>query len=68
MTPSVFRSPKVLARLNVVSVGASLAAATAAVFRVLLYSDGPMIVFVTGIPTLLLGMLWARVLRSPKTL
>lgn len=68
MTPSVFRSPKVLARLNIASVGASLAAATAAVFRVLLSADGPMIVFVTGFPTLLLGMLWARVLRSPTTL
>ncbi len=64
----MFRSPKVLARLNIASVGASLAAATAAVFRVLLSADGPMIVFVTGFPTLLLGMLWARVLRSPTTL
>lgn len=68
MTPSVFRSPKALARLNIVSVGASLAAATAAVFRAMMSGDGPKIVFVTGLPTLILGMIWARVLRSPQTL
>ncbi len=69
MTPSAFRGRKLLERLNIVAVGASLSAATAAFFRALMGtgSDGGRIVFITGFPTLLFGLLWAKVLRSPKT-
>jgi hypothetical protein len=56
-----------LESLNIAAVGLSLAAATSAVFRALMSGDGAKIVFVTGLPTLLVGMLWAKVLRSKKT-
>jgi hypothetical protein len=67
-TPSLFRARKALEWLNTAAVGITLAAATSSVFRAAMSGDGPRIVYVTAIPTLILGTIWARVLRSPKTL
>lgn len=66
MIPAAFRSKKTLERMNIVSVGASLAAMTGTVLSGL-FRDGAIVPIVTAIPTLLLGMLWVRLLRWDRT-
>lgn len=63
---SVFRSRKALEALATAAVGTSLAAATGAVFCKIFGGDGA-IGLVAALPTLLLGTLWAKLLRSPRT-
>ncbi|MBL8678928.1 MAG: hypothetical protein JNK05_07165 [Myxococcales bacterium] len=52
--------------MNIVGVGASLAAMTGAILAGV-FKDGALIPIVTAIPTLLAGMLWVRLLRWDKT-
>ncbi len=59
---------RALAVLTSASVGASLAACTAAVFRVLFHEAAAQFALTTGAPTLLVGTVWAWMLRSPRTL
>jgi hypothetical protein len=66
MIPAAFRSKKTLERMNIVGVGASLAAMTGVVLAGL-FKNGAVIPIVTAIPTLLAGMLWVRLLRWDKT-
>lgn len=66
MIPASFQSRRVLALLNIPAVGFALAAVTAAIFGASSNNSGTWAI-VTGIPTLLLGTLWAWVLRWPKT-
>jgi hypothetical protein len=68
--PRAFQSLRALRALNVASVGFSLAAVTAAVFahtfsKVSMF--GQFAVWV-GMPTLVLGLIWAMVLRIRKTM
>jgi hypothetical protein len=63
--PASFQTRRVLRVLNIPAVALSLAAVVAAVFA-RAFSAGQL-ALITGIPTLLVGALWARVLRSPKT-
>lgn len=53
--------------INVVAVGVAMAAATSAVFRAMFSSSDSHIVWVTAPSTLLLGTLWAALLRRQKT-
>lgn len=68
MDLAVFRSRRLLDALAVGAVGASLAAITAAVFRLGWGSGAGSIVLVTGLPTLVLGTVWAVLLRWRQTL
>ena len=68
MDLSAFRSRRALDALTVGAVGASLAAATAAVFRLGFSGGGENMVLITALPTLLLGTLWAVLLRWRATL
>jgi hypothetical protein len=64
--PASFQSRRALEILNVPAVGFALAAATAAVAGVLApHSGAPAVA--SAAPTLLLGTLWALLLRWPKT-
>ncbi len=65
MIPAAFAAPKVLRRLNIAAVGLALAASTAAVFGTMGHEFSGI---VTGVPTLVIGMLWAWVLRLPNTI
>jgi len=65
MIPPAFSAPKVLRRLNMIAVGLSLAAATAAAFSIL---DKGFSGLVTGAPTLVFGVIWAWLLRIPNTI
>jgi hypothetical protein len=65
MIPAAFAAPKVLRRLNIAAVGLALAASTAAVFGSMGHEFSGI---VTGVPTLVIGMLWAWVLRLPNTI
>jgi len=65
MIPAAFAAPKVLRRLNIAAVGLALAASTAAVFGSVGHEFSGL---VTGVPTLVIGMLWAWVLRLPNTI
>lgn len=51
--------------LNIAAVGLSLSAVTAGVFGAMSHEFSG---FVTGLPTLFVGALWAYVLRSPQTI
>jgi hypothetical protein len=51
--------------LNIAAVGLSLSAVTAGVFGAMSHDFSG---FVTGLPTLLVGALWAYILRSPQTI
>lgn len=53
--------------MNIVAVGASLAAITGVIFS-LLFHERSVIPLVTALPTLLFGTLWAKALRWEKTL
>lgn len=66
MIPGAFRSRRSLANLNTVGVGLAMAAATAAVFMSLLGAKG--FAIPVGLPTLVLGTVWARLLRWPVTI
>jgi|LNFM01.1.fsa_nt_gb hypothetical protein len=66
MIPAAFRSKKTLERLNIVSVGASLAAMTGVVLTSI-FRDASIMPIVTALPTLVLGMLWVHLLRWDKT-
>ncbi len=65
MVPRAFRSRTTLAKLNDAGVGLAMAAATAAVFTGLFRSKG--FAIPVGLPTLILGAVWARLLRWPVT-
>lgn len=67
--PHTFRSLDLLRRLNIAAVGLSLAAATATIFSRMIGTPNEYgtVAIVTGFPTLVLGLLWAKVLRSRKT-
>lgn len=68
MDLSAFRSRRALDALTVGAVGAALAAATAAVFRLGFSGGGGNIVLITALPTLVLGTVWAMLLRWRATL
>jgi hypothetical protein len=61
--PASFQSRRVLEVLNVPAVGFALASVTAAI----LGDTGSSMAFAAGVPTLLLGTLWAWLLRWRKT-
>jgi hypothetical protein len=67
--PRTFRSLSLLRTLNCLAVGLSLAAVSAAVFsRILAPSEGAGAMgVVVGVPTLVLGTLWAVLLRMRAT-
>src|SRR5687767_4356901 len=68
--PRAFQSLRALRALNVASVGLALAAATAPVFAHVFSKDtmfGEFGVWV-GVPTLILGVLWAMILRIRSTI
>jgi len=62
--PDAFGSQKTLARLNAVAVAFALAACTGATFGALLQLPGGLV----ALPTFFCGLLWAALLRIPKTL
>lgn len=66
MIPSAFRSQRLLEVTNIAAVGLSMAAATATVFGRLLDSNDKF-ALATIPSTLVLGSIWAWVLRSKKT-
>ena len=53
--------------MNVIAVGAAMAAATSAAFRAMFSSSDSHIVWITAPSTLLLGTLWAALLRRQTT-
>lgn len=64
----LFRARQRLEALAVAAVGVSMAAATGAVFRALMGNGGDgKVVWYTAVPTLVLGTLWAVLLRWRKT-
>lgn len=64
----LFRARQWLEGLTVASVGVSMAAATGAAFRTIFGASGdPRMVWYTAMPTLVLGTLWAVLLRWRKT-
>ncbi|MBL9024321.1 MAG: hypothetical protein JNL21_19155 [Myxococcales bacterium] len=63
--PTFFRSLRALRTLNVIALGASLAAATAAVFMNLFGT--PAFGLIAGLPTFLYGMAWGVLLRRRAT-
>lgn len=66
---SPFRSLGALRQLNVLAVGLALAAVTSMVFGHLVGPDSfGLSAFVTGLPTLVVGSLWARLLRWRATI
>lgn len=64
MIPPAFASEKLLARLNVLAVACTLAACTAAVFGCGSFTSG----WAVGIPTLIVGAIWATALRVRRTI
>lgn len=65
MIPAVFRARRAIENLNIAAVGLALGAMTAVAFSVLFNQDK--MAWFTGPTTMLLGALWARLLRWPKT-
>jgi predicted membrane protein len=66
--PSSFRSLRALRRLNVLAVGLALATVTSMIFGHLAgHETFGCAAFVTGLPTLLVGTAWARLLRWRAT-
>jgi hypothetical protein len=63
MVPASFKTERALEVLNVAAVGLALAAVVAGVTGVLAQEA----IVMTGIPTWILGTVWAWVLRVPKT-
>ncbi|MFO0627927.1 MAG: hypothetical protein U0325_20290 [Polyangiales bacterium] len=67
MEPTPFRARRLLERLADLSIGFSLAAATAVVFSGMFgWTRDPMGI-ITGLPTLVFGTLWALLLRWQRT-
>jgi len=66
MDTSIFRSRRTLEALATAAVGTSLAAATGVVFHGT-FGGGSGIGLIVALPTLVLGTLWAWLLRSPRT-
>lgn len=66
VVPAAFRSKKSLERINIAAVGLAMASLTAMMFS-MVWSSRADIPLITGLPTLLWGVLWARVLRWEKT-
>ena len=62
MIPVVFRTPRSLAALNVTGVGMAIAAMTTAAFA-LGDANKPEWSFIVGVPSLLVGAVWAAMLR-----
>lgn len=69
MIPSAFQTRGLLRNLNVLAVGAGLASVTGAIFSLIFSSgsDAVRLGISTTIPTLVLGMVWAMLLRWRKT-
>lgn len=69
MLPSPFRSLRSLRTLNIAGVGLSLAAITSLVLGGITNEHDSLWLsaFVTGLPTLAVGVLWARLLRWKRT-
>ncbi len=67
MIPSAFQSGRTLRVLNIVAVGFSLATVVAAAFSIAVHDDVNT-AFAVGLPTCALGMVWAGLLRWPKTM
>ena len=61
--PEAFRAPSLLRWLNVIAVGASLAAATGLVLGTLMHAD---VALPSSATTLFFGLLWARVIRARR--
>ncbi len=68
MNPSLFRSRRVIEALSIAAVGTALAAATGGVFRVIFGNGSMLVTAATAMSTLLLGSLWAALLRRKETL
>ncbi len=68
MDLSAFRSRRALDAMTVASVGTALAAITGAAFRLVFGGGGNAVVLFTALPTLLLGTVWAVLLRWRATL
>ncbi len=67
-TPSLFRARQRLEALAVAAVGVSMAAATGAVFRLMMsHGESAAFVWYTAVPTLVSGTVWAVLLRWRKT-
>jgi hypothetical protein len=66
--PPAFQGRRILRNVNVASVGLSLAAATGSVLTALFSASGSMgwLPFFVGLPTLLIGSVWAGLLRLPR--
>ena len=69
MIPSAFQTRGLLRNLNVLAVGAGLASVTGAIFSLMFSSgsDAVRLGISTTLPTLVLGMVWAMLLRWRKT-
>lgn len=69
MIPSAFQTRGLLRNLNVLAVGAGLASVTGAIFSLIFSSgsDAVRLGISTTLPTLVLGMVWAMLLRWRKT-
>lgn len=65
--PGPFQTRRALKILNVGAVGLALAAVTSAVLTGMLHEPAGATSLATGIPTLLVGSLWAWALRRPGT-
>lgn len=67
MEPTPFRARRFLERLADLAIGFSLAAITATVFTAIFGANDGAIGLITGVPTLVFGTLWARLLRWRRT-
>ena len=68
MIPAPFQSARALRGLNIAAVGFSLAAVVAAAFSATIFRSAPDTALAVGLPTCALGMVWAALLRWPKTM
>lgn len=68
--PKPFQSLGALRNLNVAAVGLALATVTAGIFGLIVADSGQfgLSTFVTGMPTLVIGAVWASLLRWRKTI
>lgn len=66
MEPTLFRSRRLIEGLADLAIGFSLAALTSVVFAKIFGTSTPWMTVITGAPTLVIGTLWARLLRSTR--
>lgn len=66
MIPTSFQTPRALRVLNIGAVGLALSSIVAAVIVVVFTQTG-LAGALGGLPTLLIGLLWAHLLRDPRT-